>query len=51
MRLFTASMNTSYSSMARKGLSVNFPRARMNATVVKERSPPARRHDTMTATE
>ena len=33
-------MNTSYSSMARKGLSVLSPRARIKATVVKDRSPP-----------
>lgn len=34
MRLLTASMNTSNSSIARKGHSVNSPSARINATVV-----------------
>jgi len=40
--LLTASMNTSNSSIARKGHSMASHRANNNATVEKERSPPER---------
>ena len=40
--LFTASMKTSNSSAALKGLSHSVPRARMNARVLSDLSPPER---------